>query len=36
MNIFVVSALGVTIIGYFIVSSGNGMAFNFTNFTNFF
>ena len=36
MNIFVVSVLGVTIIGYFVVSSGNGMVFNFTNFTNFF
>ena len=36
LNIFVVSAHCVTIIGYFIVSSGNGMVFNFTNFTNFF
>ena len=36
MNIFVVSDLGVTILGYFIVSSGNGMVFNFTDFTNFF
>ena len=36
LNIFVVSVLCVTIIGYFVVSSGNGMVFNFTNFNNFF
>ena len=35
LNIFV-SALGVTIIGYFLVSIGNGMVFNLTKFTNFF
>ena len=28
-------SLGVTVIGYFIVSSGNGMVFNFTKFTIF-
>ena len=35
-NLFVFSALGIAIIGYFIVSSGKGMVFNFTYFTNFF